>query len=84
MENELIKELESKFLSQSKFSNDIEELVRESGLTYIESIVTYCDENTIEIETVSKLISKPLKERIRCEAMELNYLKKSSRAKLPL
>ncbi len=84
MENELIKELESKFLSQSKFSNDIEELVRESGLTYIESIVTYCDENTIDIETVSKLISKPLKERIRCEAMQLNYLKKSSRAKLPL
>jgi len=84
MENEIIKELESKFLSQSKFSNDIEELVRESGLTYIESIVTYCDENTIDIETVSKLISKPLKERIRCEAMELNYLKKSSRAKLPL
>lgn len=84
MENELIKQLESKFLSQSKFSNDIEELVRESGLTYIESIVTYCDENTIDIETVSKLISKPLKERIRCEAMQLNYLKKSSRAKLPL
>jgi len=84
MENELIKELESKFLSQSKFSNDIEELVRTSGLTYIESIVTYCDENTIDIGTVSKLISKPLKERIRCEAMQLNYLKKSSRAKLPL
>jgi len=84
MENELIKELESKFLSQSKFSTDIEELVRESGLTYIESIVTYCDENTIDIESVSKLISKPLKERIRCEAMQLNYLKKSSRAKLPL
>ena len=84
MENELIKELESKFLSQSKFSTDIEELVKESGLTYIESIVTYCDENTIDIETVSKLISKPLKERIRCEAMQLNYLKKSSRAKLPL
>jgi predicted transcriptional regulator len=84
MENELIKELESKFLSQSKFSNDIEELVKESGLTYIESIVTYCDENIIEIESVSKLISKPLKERLRCEAMQLNYLKKSSRAKLPL
>lgn len=84
MENELIKELESKFLSQSKFSTDIEELVRETGLTYIESIVTYCDENTIDIESVSKLISKPLKERIRCEAMQLNYLKKSSRAKLPL
>ena len=84
MENELIKELESKFLSQSKFSNDIEELVKESGLTYIESIVTYCDENIIEIESVSKLISKPLKEKLKYDAQKLNYMKKTSRAKLML
>jgi hypothetical protein len=30
------------------------------------------------------LISKPLKEKIKYEAMELNFLKKVSRAKLPL
>jgi len=84
MENEIENALKDKFMSQAKFSSDIEELVKTSELSYIESIVHYCEENSIEIETVSKLISKPLKERIRCEAMDLNYLKRSSRAKLPL
>ena len=80
--NEIQSELKNKFLSQSKFSNDIEKLVSVSGLTYIEAIVHYCEENLIEIETVPKLLSKPLKERIKCEATQLNFLKKSSTAKL--
>lgn len=84
MEKELERQLDDKFLTQSKFSSDIEILVRESNLSYIESIVQYCEDNSIEIESVSKLLSKPLKERLRCEAMQLNFLKKSSRAKLPL
>jgi len=84
MEKELERQLDDKFLTQSKFSSDIEMSVRESNLSYIESIVQYCEDNNIEIESVSKLLSKPLKERLRCEAMQLNFLKKSSRAKLPL
>ena len=84
MENEIENALQEKFMSQAKFSSDIEEIVRENELTYIESIVQYCDENTIEIVTISKLLSKPLKERLRCEAMNLNYLKKTSKAKLPI
>ena len=38
--------------------------------------------NAIDLESVPKLISKPLKEKIKYEAMELNFLKKTSRAKL--
>jgi hypothetical protein len=53
-------------------------------ITYIEAVVTYCQENEIEIETVPKLLSKPLKERLRHEAMRLNYMKKSSKGVLPL
>ena len=48
------------------------------------AIVTYCEENSIEIETISKLISKPLKEKIKNDATQLNFLKKTTRAKLPL
>ena len=40
--------------------------------------------NNVEIESIPKLISKPLKERIRVEAMELNFLKRTSYGKLPL
>ena len=77
--NSLIKE---KFLCQSKFAQDIENLVMSSKINYIEAIVTYCEENGIEFESVSKLISKPLKEKLKHEATQLNFLKKTSRAKL--
>lgn len=76
--------LNDKFLSQTKFSSEIESIVSTENLTYIEAIIQYCEDNNLEIESVPKLLSKPLKERIKCEAINLNCLRKSSRAKLPL
>ena len=73
-----------KFISKEKFAEDIENIVLETKMNYIDAIVEYCEEKGIEVDSVSKLISKPLKEKIRYEAMELNYLKKTSRGKLPL
>ena len=74
--------IKSKFLGQDKFSNDIEQLVKDNaGMNYIEAICHYCDENKIEIENVTKLISKPLKEKLKCNATNLNYLKRTSRAR---
>ena len=77
---------EDNFLTQTKFSQEIERLVKKSDglITYIEAIVTYCQENEIELETVPKLVSKPLKERLRHEAQRLNYMKQSSKGVLPL
>lgn len=83
MENNLNVVLDSKFLCQNKFSKIIEDLVKNSkDMNYIDAIVYYCEENNIELESVSKLISKPLKEKIKCEAINLNFLKRTSRAKL--
>ena len=84
MEKEVNDLLKEKFLCQGKFSQDIEQLVLNSELNYIEAIVSYCEENNIELDSVSKLISKPLKEKLKSEAMEFNFLKKTSKAKLPL
>ena len=39
-------------------------------------------ENGYEVDSVSKLISKPLKEKLKCDAINLNFLKRTSRAKL--
>ncbi len=55
-----------------------------SEMDYIEAICHYCEENNIEIENVSKLISKPLKEKLKCNATELNYLKKTSLARFAI
>ena len=79
--NELIKE---KFLDQNKFTTDIEQLVLTTELNYIEILVSYCEENNIEFESVGKLIAKPLKDKLKAEATELNYLKRTSKSKLPL
>ena len=78
--------VDDKFLNPTRVSQEIERLVKSSNgmITYIEAIVTYCQENDVEIETVPKLLSKPLKERLRHEAMRLNYMKQSSKGVLPL
>ena len=81
---ELEKAIESKFLTPQKFSMEIEKIVVEEGFNYIDAIVHYCRENNIEVESVSKLISKPLKERLKWDATRLNFMNATSKAKLPI
>ena len=74
--------IKKNFLCQDKFSNEIEILVKDNAsMNYIEAICHYCEENNIELESVNKLISKPLKEKLKCNAMTLNYLKRTSKAR---
>ena len=83
MENELEKAFESKFFCPARFAEEIESLVLvNTEMNYIDAIVYFCELNAIDLESVPKLISKPLKEKIKYEAQELNFLKKTSRAKL--
>ena len=76
--------LEENFMTASKFSLEIENIVKEGSLNYIEAIVMYCEEKSIEIEGVNKLINKPLKEKLKYEAQKLNFIKKGSRGFLAL
>jgi hypothetical protein len=82
--DDLNKALREKFLCSARFAQDIESIVSKDSMSYIDAIVYYCDKNAIDLESVPKLISKPLKEKLKWEATELNFLKKTSRAKLPL
>jgi hypothetical protein len=80
---ELEKVFEEKFYCPSRFAKEIENLVQtNNNMNYIDAIVVFCEINSIDLESVPKLISKPLKEKIKYEAMELNFLKKTSRARL--
>jgi ATP-dependent Clp protease ATP-binding subunit ClpA len=81
---ELEKAIESKFLTPSKFALEIEKIVAEEKLNYIDAIVHYCEVNELEVESVTKLVSKSLKERLKYDAISLNFMKKTSRAKLPI
>ena len=53
-------------------------------MNYIDAIVFYCEVNSLEVDSITKLISKPLKERLKWDATRLNFMKKTSRARLPL
>jgi|TARA_Y100000589_G_scaffold251368_1_gene239727 hypothetical protein len=81
---ELEKAIESKFLTPSKFALEIEKIVVEEKLNYIDAIVHYCEINELEVDSVTKLVSKPLKEKLKWDATRLNFMKRTSRAKLPL
>ena len=83
--DELEKVMASKFFCPAKFAQEIETLVLENkDMNYIDAIVHFCEQNNIDVESVPKLISKPLKEKIKCDAQQLNFMKRTSRAKLPI
>jgi hypothetical protein len=81
---ELEQAIEKKFLTPVKFAIEIEKIVSQEKINYIDAIVHYCEVNELEVESVTKLVSKPLKEKLKWDATRLNFMKRTSRAKLPL
>lgn len=70
--------------SPTSFMQEIDKLVDEKSMTYIEAVIYFCEQNDIEIETAASLIkgSAKMKARVQDEAEDLNYLPKSR--KLPI
>jgi len=79
---EFAKVIEEKFFCPSRFAQEVEKLVMDEGVSHIDAVIAFCEINKIDLESVPKLLSKPLKEKIKYEAMELNFLKKTSKARL--
>jgi len=77
--------IQKKFYSSKKFAEEIEAIVHENkGMKYIDAIVFFCEKNNLDVDSIPKLVSKPLKEKLKAEAIDLNLLKRTSHAKLPL
>lgn len=64
------------------FSKKIEEYSILNKIGIMDSIVSYCEKNDMEIEVASSLISQKLKSRLYEEAQSLNLLPKVK--KLPI
>ena len=56
------------------FSLEIEKLASEKRISHLDAILLYCDKNSLEVESVKKLITKGLKDKIEVNARELNLL----------
>ena len=66
------------FKTANEFSLHIEQMVRDSKLTYMDAVLHYCKENYLEPEDVSKLINRSLKDKIEMNFRDLNYLPKQA------
>ena len=72
-----------KFKQNSKsFSMKIESIAKEKNISHMDAVLDYCHTENIEPDTVARLISKGLKEKIEANARELNFLPKT--ATLPI
>jgi len=66
-------------LTTKKFSVIIEEIVRDKQIPYMDAIVWWCENNEMEVEVAAKLINSLIKDKIRRDAEDLNFLEKSAR-----
>lgn len=65
-------------MNSKEFSLIVEKIKKDkAGISYMDAILHYCEEHKIEPDTVGKLISKPLKEKISVEAQSLNLIRKT-------
>ena len=72
-------------MNSKEFSLIIEGVVKDKRpITYMDAIIWYCEQNQIEVETVGRLISKALKEKIQVEASKANLIKIGQTGKLPV
>lgn len=73
----------SKAEEMSNFKSEIERLVSEKSMSYIEAIVTICEENDIDYERAAKILPNSIKPLIQLEAETLNLLKEKNK-RLPI
>jgi hypothetical protein len=66
------------FESPSQFSFHIEEIANKTGDTYIETILSYCDDNFVDYDDVAKMITPVLKQKIFEQASSQYSMPKST------
>lgn len=64
------------------FSLEIEHLVKDTDMSYMDAIVWAAASKELEVETAAKLLNKNIKNKLEAEARDLNFLPRES--KLPL
>lgn len=71
-------------LNLKDFVHNIEIIVAEKKVDYIDAVLMYCEKTGLEIETAAKIIKNnaKMKARIKNDAEDQNYLPKTS--KLPI
>ena len=76
---------ELNFITQEKFIDLVENIVKAKKLSYMEAIIFLCEDIKLEYESVPKLINIKMKKLIKNEALAANMMKKKKiSARLPI
>ena len=67
---------------KNKFSRSVELYVEKWNVSYMDAVITLCEQYNVEPEAVVKHLSKPILEKIKIEGQSLNFLPKT-KTKLP-
>jgi hypothetical protein len=67
---------------QKDLCSRIEKYVQKWNTRYMDAVIAIAEAEDIPVESMSKVLSKPIIEKIQQEGQELNFLPKSS--KLPI
>jgi|TARA_R110002073_G_scaffold16573_1_gene63393 hypothetical protein len=73
--------MQLKIKTSSQFALEIEQIVNDKKIDYLDAVMYYVECNNTEIETVASFIknSQILKSKIALEAEDLNMIKKTAR-----
>lgn len=85
MRNEINKNIEKiiePLFTKKSLAESVEKHVRKDGMGYAEAMIHICKENELDPEDLAKLVSPPLKEKIKIEAENLSLLPKSNTSTL--
>ena len=63
-------------LTVEQLVQDIDDIVYEDDLNYIDAVVHYCDKNNFDVESLAKLIPSSLRSKIEESARNTRMLKK--------
>lgn len=66
------------FKTATEFSMYIEEVALKEKMTYLETIMIYCDEHMIDPSDIAGKITKSLKSKLEIDYIKLNYLPKTA------
>ena len=64
------------FETPTQFSMHIEQLTVERGITHMDAVLQYCEENSLEPDEIKSLVNRPLRDKIESNMREINLLPK--------
>tara|TARA_B100001173_G_scaffold163606_1_gene141642 strand:- start:8 stop:232 length:225 start_codon:yes stop_codon:yes gene_type:complete len=74
--------MEQNVQTSKTFSLEVEKIAKEKNITHMEAVLEHCKDQQLEPDSVTRLITKSLKDKIEANARDLNFIPRQ--AKLPI